>query len=135
MRNLILTIAATMLLFEILCEILTKAFFIPFGAAHPHPKEGWAAEMGIKIFLLESLPSNKSMFFLIFTHKFWWRALLMSENYFVKRKVVTKINHNLCIKYKPKTLDHVRKTIRVKHYTRSTEEAYVYWGKRFILFH
>ncbi|MDR4499459.1 MAG: hypothetical protein MRK02_16300 [Candidatus Scalindua sp.] len=46
--NPILTIVATMLLFEILCEILTKAFFIPFGAAHSHPKEGWVAEMGIK---------------------------------------------------------------------------------------
>ncbi len=36
---------------------------------------------------------------------------------------------------KPKILDQVRDAIRVKHYSMSTEEAYVHWIKRFILFH
>ncbi|GJQ58424.1 MAG: hypothetical protein D8M57_14645 [Candidatus Scalindua sp. AMX11] len=36
---------------------------------------------------------------------------------------------------KPKILDQVRDAIRVKHYSMRTEEAYVYWVKRFILFH
>ncbi len=36
---------------------------------------------------------------------------------------------------KPKLLDQVRDTIRVKHYSMRTEEAYVHWIKRFILFH
>ena len=36
---------------------------------------------------------------------------------------------------KSKILDQVRDTIRVKHYSMRTEETYVYWVKRFILFH
>ena len=36
---------------------------------------------------------------------------------------------------KPKLLDQVRDAIRVKHYSVRTEEAYVHWIKRFILFH
>ena len=34
-----------------------------------------------------------------------------------------------------KLLDQVRNRIRVKHYSIRTEEAYVSWIKRFILFH
>jgi integron integrase len=34
-----------------------------------------------------------------------------------------------------KLLDQVRAAIRVKHYSRRTEEAYVSWIKKFILFH
>ena len=34
-----------------------------------------------------------------------------------------------------KLLDHVRETIRTKHYSYRTEQAYVEWIKRFILFH
>ena len=34
-----------------------------------------------------------------------------------------------------KLLDQVRETIRLKHYSRSTEKTYVLWIKRFILFH
>lgn len=34
-----------------------------------------------------------------------------------------------------KLLDQVRGAIRVKHYARNTEQAYVYWIKKFILFH
>jgi integron integrase len=37
--------------------------------------------------------------------------------------------------HKPKLLDHVREAIRMRHYSVRTEEAYVSWIKRFILFH
>ena len=41
-----------------------------------------------------------------------------------------------CTQPVPKTLlDQVRDAIRLKHYTHSTEWAYVQWIKRFILFH
>jgi integrase len=36
---------------------------------------------------------------------------------------------------KPKLLDQVRDAIRVRHYSIRTEEAYIDWIKRFILFH
>jgi integron integrase len=36
---------------------------------------------------------------------------------------------------KPKLLDQVREVIRAKHYSIRTEQAYVDWAKRFILFH
>lgn len=36
---------------------------------------------------------------------------------------------------KPKLLDQVRETIRVKHYSPRTEDAYVGWIRRYILFH
>jgi hypothetical protein len=32
-------------------------------------------------------------------------------------------------------LDRVREAIRTRHYSRRTEESYVLWIKRFILFH
>jgi integron integrase len=35
----------------------------------------------------------------------------------------------------PKLLDRVRHAIRVRHYSPKTEQAYVHWIKRFILFH
>ena len=35
----------------------------------------------------------------------------------------------------PKLLDQVREAIRTRHYSLRTEEAYVGWVKRFILFH
>jgi hypothetical protein len=35
----------------------------------------------------------------------------------------------------PKLLDQVRTIIRVKHFSLSTERAYVGWIRRFILFH
>ncbi len=37
--------------------------------------------------------------------------------------------------HKPKLLDLVRTELRVNHYSKKTEEAYVGWIKRFILFH
>jgi integron integrase len=37
--------------------------------------------------------------------------------------------------HKPKLLDQVRLAIRTRHYSIRTEEAYVQWIKRFILFH
>ncbi|MDX1606716.1 MAG: integron integrase [Candidatus Competibacterales bacterium] len=36
---------------------------------------------------------------------------------------------------KPRLLDRVRSVIRLRHYSRRTEEAYVYWIRKFILFH
>ncbi len=36
---------------------------------------------------------------------------------------------------KPKLLDQVRQTIRVKNYSYRTEKSYVYWIKKYILFH
>jgi len=36
---------------------------------------------------------------------------------------------------KPKLLDQVRDTIRLRHYSLRTEQAYTDWIKRFILFH
>src|ERR687891_2639751 len=35
----------------------------------------------------------------------------------------------------PKLLDQVREKLRVKHYSSRTEQAYLEWVKRFILFH
>ena len=35
----------------------------------------------------------------------------------------------------PRLLDQVRHTLRIKHYALRTEEAYLNWIKRFILFH
>ncbi|MDP9350228.1 MAG: phage integrase N-terminal SAM-like domain-containing protein, partial [Chloroflexota bacterium] len=35
----------------------------------------------------------------------------------------------------PKLLEQVRETIRQRHFSRRTEEAYVEWTRRFVLFH
>ena len=35
----------------------------------------------------------------------------------------------------PKLLDQVRNALRLKHYAYSTEQSYVQWIKRYILFH
>ena len=42
---------------------------------------------------------------------------------------------NLKTEDKPKLLNQVRAAIRMKHYSRRTEEAYVGWIRRFVLFH
>ena len=34
-----------------------------------------------------------------------------------------------------KLLDRVREAIRLRHYSRRTEEAYVHWIRRYIVFH
>jgi hypothetical protein len=36
---------------------------------------------------------------------------------------------------KPKLLDQLRMVIRALHYSHKTEEAYVHWVRRYILFH
>ena len=36
---------------------------------------------------------------------------------------------------RPKLLDRVRHLIRARHYSRRTEEAYVHWVRRYIVFH
>ena len=38
-------------------------------------------------------------------------------------------------KQPPKLLDQVRHTLRAKHYSRRTEQSYLYWIKRYIFFH
>jgi Phage integrase, N-terminal SAM-like domain len=35
----------------------------------------------------------------------------------------------------PKLLDRVRAAVRTRHYSRRTEDAYVYWIRRYIVFH
>lgn len=35
----------------------------------------------------------------------------------------------------PKLLEQLRSALRVRHYSRRTEEAYCYWVRRFIFFH
>jgi integron integrase len=39
------------------------------------------------------------------------------------------------VSHPPKLLDHVRNAIRARHYSRRTEDAYVSWLRRFIVFH
>jgi len=36
---------------------------------------------------------------------------------------------------KPRSLDRVRSAVRVRHYSPRTEDAYVAWIRRYILFH
>ena len=35
----------------------------------------------------------------------------------------------------PKLLDRVRAEVRLRHYSRRTEEAYVHWIRRYMVFH
>jgi Phage integrase, N-terminal SAM-like domain len=49
--------------------------------------------------------------------------------------VMTHINQVYQGGQKPKLLDQVRYAIRTKHYSLRTEEAYIQWIRRFILFH
>jgi hypothetical protein len=37
--------------------------------------------------------------------------------------------------YKPRLLDQVRAAIRIRHYSYRTEQQYVAWIRRFIIFH
>ena len=41
----------------------------------------------------------------------------------------------ITLQSKPKLLDQVRIEMRTAHYSKSSEESYVSWIKRFILFH
>lgn len=43
--------------------------------------------------------------------------------------------HNPTAPSAPRLLDQVREVIRLKHYSLRTEQAYIHWIKRFILFH
>ncbi len=42
---------------------------------------------------------------------------------------------NITLPQQPKLLDRVHQAIRVRHYSRRTEEAYVHWIKKYIFFH
>ena len=35
----------------------------------------------------------------------------------------------------PRLLDQIRTAIRLRHYSRRTEQAYVHWARRYVLFH
>ena len=48
---------------------------------------------------------------------------------------MTLFSQNSTAGKNPKLLDEVRFAIQAKHYSLRTEEAYVSWIKRFILFH
>ena len=48
---------------------------------------------------------------------------------------MTTLSSNFAASNKPKLLDQVRNAIRTRHYSYRTEQAYVQWIKRFILFH
>ena len=48
---------------------------------------------------------------------------------------MNQITEHPPVQKKPKLLDQVRYVLRTKHYSMKTEEAYLHWIKRFILFH
>jgi len=50
-------------------------------------------------------------------------------------EIMSYISHFSDGSRKPKLLDQMRLAIRTRHYSIQTEEAYVQWIKRFILFH
>ena len=50
-------------------------------------------------------------------------------------KPMTPLSHKPNENQPPKLLDQVRQAIRTRHYSLRTEEAYVGWVKRFVLFH
>ena len=45
------------------------------------------------------------------------------------------MNATTIVAGKPKLLDRVRGAVRVRHLARSTEKTYVYWCRRYILYH
>ncbi|MBL7074399.1 phage integrase N-terminal SAM-like domain-containing protein [candidate division KSB1 bacterium] len=48
---------------------------------------------------------------------------------------MSPFSQNYTVKKKSKILDQIHSAIRTRHYSLRTEEAYVNWIKRFILFH
>lgn len=48
---------------------------------------------------------------------------------------ILRMNANVISQDSPKLLDRMRAEIRVRHYSIRTEESYVDWARRFILFH
>ena len=55
--------------------------------------------------------------------------ILIESNRFLDKPKITRMNNP------PKLLDQVRERIRTRHYSIRTEDSYVDWIKRFILFH
>jgi integron integrase len=53
----------------------------------------------------------------------------------MQKSLNNKINLNLSKPGKPRLLDKVREAIRTKHYSIRTEQSYVQWIRRYILFH
>jgi integrase-like protein len=50
-------------------------------------------------------------------------------------KIALVFPSNATVASSPKLLDRIRWLLRAKHYSIRTEEAYVDWARRFILFH
>jgi site-specific recombinase XerD len=50
-------------------------------------------------------------------------------------ELMSQFNHAYEGRQQPKILDQVHYAIRAKHYSLRTEEVYVQWIRRFILFH
>ncbi|HEY7165972.1 MAG TPA: integron integrase [Candidatus Binatia bacterium] len=50
-------------------------------------------------------------------------------------RLVARLPAHVPTSGKPKLLDQVKEAIRARHYSDKTEESYVHWIKRFILFH
>jgi integron integrase len=47
----------------------------------------------------------------------------------------TSVSNSTVSQGKPRLMDQIRSAIRIRHYSRRTEEAYVGWIRRFIFFH
>jgi hypothetical protein len=48
---------------------------------------------------------------------------------------MSRISDTMPHRQKPRLLAQVRDALRARHYSLRTEEAYVQWVKRFVLFH
>lgn len=53
----------------------------------------------------------------------------------LEKPKILRMNANVISQDSPKLLDRMRAEIRVRHYSIRTEESYVDWARRFILFH
>ena len=64
-------------------------------------------------------------------------ALMAQHHVFIEDKIMAppNLSDKSTIEKPPKLLDQVRDKLRVKHYSISTEQVYLDWIKRYILFH
>jgi hypothetical protein len=61
--------------------------------------------------------------------KFFYWTLFMGQPK-IQRMDTNDVSHD-----PPKLLDRMREEIRVRHYSIRTEETYIDWARRYILFH
>lgn len=45
------------------------------------------------------------------------------------------MSHSSTSASSPRVLDQIREVVRIKHYSIRTEQAYIQWIRRYILFH